>query len=361
MTSQTPEQSEQIDSAKVSQAWRAFMAYRGISLQAFDAQAHSFDQLPPEDQALIPQLPSRLSHAAEAIEHNADLLETIAQLTGITEPFVPQKFSEDHIQQTVEDFSGLVDSLLSIVRDWSTSGENDRSHAYDPIIQAVQQAALDAVSTDSLPDVSSFSVLVPGASLGRLPWELARLGCFVQGVEKCFLHLFICSFILNGKTSPKKPLHLYPFTHHTGIVNSVSDQITEMHFPDADPRELHQGEFSMVAGEFLDHYNEPQSWHCVATCFYIDNTHSIIAVIARIAKILKPGGIWINHGSLDFRYDDSLTEPSVEITKEELDLVIARSGLRVIKRDTFRCRPPYAVTGIVSEEYQTAFTIAVRV
>ena len=86
-----------------------------------------------------------------------------------------------------------------------------------------------------------------------------------------------------------------------------------------------------------------------------------LRLFSRISKILKPGGVWVNHGSLDFRYDDSKTESSIEITKEEMDLIIARSSMRVIKRDSFRCRAPYSVGGIISEEYRTTFTVAIRV
>lgn len=46
-------------------------------------------------------------------------------------------------------------------------------------------------------DVSKVSVLVPGAGLGRLAWEIARLGYICQGNEWSFFMLFSSNFVLN--------------------------------------------------------------------------------------------------------------------------------------------------------------------
>ena len=46
----------------------------------------------------------------------------------------------------------------------------------------------------------------------------------------------------------------------------------------------------------LLHFVISESWDCIATVFFIDTAHNIIAYIETIYKILKPGGIWINLG-----------------------------------------------------------------
>lgn len=434
------------------------MAYRGLSLQVFDTQALSYQHLPDIHQSLIPSIPIRLSHAAEAAEHNADLLERISALTGIQSNFVPEDTDAIDLELTVLDFPDVVDTLLAIVRDWSAFGATDRARLYDCVISAVQEAADDALSTISTtarltlaytsssdriptltptqqdedeiqkdlqklvinnnenqqqqnsylspnvqykPDsptlahqhiaseskaasgdslaieensgspvlpVAPFCVLVVGASLGRLSWELARMGYSVQGVEKSYLQLFTSNFILNGIATPENPLHLYPFVHHTAMVSTADEQLQEVQFPDVDPKQLdNQADFSMVAGDFIQLYKEESVWDCVVTCFSLENAQNVITYIRRIASILKPGGTWVNHGSLDFRYDDDSSSSdggagqNIEITKEELDFVIARSGLRVLRRESFHCKPPYFVNGMVHEEYETIFFVAVKV
>jgi len=37
-------------------------------------------------------------------------------------------------------------------------------------------------------------------------------------------------------------------------------------------------------------------WDCIATVFFIDTAHNIVAYIETIWKILKPNGYWINMG-----------------------------------------------------------------
>lgn len=350
-----------LDLARITRAWRAFRAYRRLSLQVFDSQALAFEHLPEDAKTLIPDVPIRLSHAAEAIEHNADVIERIAALAGITKPFQLDALDPDDLAQTVADFPDVVDGLIAITRDWSAVSEKDRSLSYDHILRAIEKAADEAVSAGTLESRDTFSVLVPGASLGRLAWEIANRGFVVQGVESSYLQLFMCNYIMNGSATPEAPLHLYPYAHHTGMAPSVNDQCKEVEFPDTNPRQLQNPNFSMVAGEFLELYNKEDAWDCVATCFFVENSHSIVSYVRRIATILKSGGVWINHGSLDFRFDDSETEPSVEVTAEELELVIQRAGMRIIRKEMLICKPPFAVSGMINEEYKSIFTVATRI
>lgn len=37
-------------------------------------------------------------------------------------------------------------------------------------------------------------------------------------------------------------------------------------------------------------------WDCVATCYFMDTAHNIIAYLENIYAILKPGGYWVNFG-----------------------------------------------------------------
>ena len=46
-------------------------------------------------------------------------------------------------------------------------------------------------------DPSSVTVLVPGAGLGRLAFEIARLGYSCQGNEWSLFMLFASNFVLN--------------------------------------------------------------------------------------------------------------------------------------------------------------------
>lgn len=354
-----PPPTPQLDHARLSRAHRALLSYRALSLQVFDTQASHYASLPPKNQAQVPGIPVRLSHAAEAIEHNADVLDRVAHLTGMKH-VDPATMNSHEMAQSVEDFPDVVDALLAIVRDWSDDGASERDIVYTKIVDSVVEAAMDAVSTGAVDQKKDFGVLVVGAGVGRLSWEIARDGFYVQGVESSYLLLFWANYVLNGEVGGQSGMHLYPWAHHTGMVEDVNEQCKEVTFPDCKVREVGSGNFTMVAGEFLDLYNEDGGWDCVVTCFYLESCHSIISVVRRVAKILREGGVWVNFGGLEFRYEDSEDEPSIEVTAEELDLIIGRAGMRVLKRESVACKPPFSVGGMIEETVDACFTVAVK-
>ena len=57
--------------------------------------------------------------------------------------------------------------------------------------------------------VSQISVLVPGAGLGRLAYEIARVGYTCQGNEFSLFMLFASNFILNKLVSCHKFIDQY--------------------------------------------------------------------------------------------------------------------------------------------------------
>lgn len=64
-------------------------------------------------------------------------------------------------------------------------------------------------------------------------------------------------------------------------------------------------EMSIVSGEFMAVYNTPGHygvWDSVLTCFFIDTANNIIDYIETIHKLLKPNGIWINLGPLEYHF-----------------------------------------------------------
>lgn len=56
---------------------------------------------------------------------------------------------------------------------------------------------LDIIALFHFRDPSKVNILVPGAGLGRLAWEIAMLGYACQGNEWSFFMLFSSNFILN--------------------------------------------------------------------------------------------------------------------------------------------------------------------
>lgn len=100
-------------------------------------------------------------------------------------------------------------------------------------------------------DVSEVKVLVPGAGLGRLAFELARRGYYCEGNEFSLFMLIASNFVLN-KCMVANQYTIYPWVHQ--YVNNArrQDQVKSITFPDVSPAQLAlKGTFNMVAGDFL--------------------------------------------------------------------------------------------------------------
>lgn len=119
------------------------------------------------------------------------------------------------VHPTMSDMEKVQSTLKQIVRDWSKDGEEERSACYNPIIEEIElnfPAAQRLLSYYySLLVETSFSliiisicrpseqvqILVPGAGLGRLAFEIAKRGYSCQGNEFSLFMLFASNFVLN--------------------------------------------------------------------------------------------------------------------------------------------------------------------
>lgn len=222
------------------------------------------------------------------------------------------------------DMDKLKSTIKQFVRDWSEAGQAERDSSYQPIIQEIQRL----FPADQY-DVSKVSVLVPGAGLGRLAWEIARLGYICQGNEWSFFMLFSSNFVLN-RCDKVNSLILYPWIHQFSNNKKSSDQTRPISFPDVNPQSLPlNSDFSMVAGDFLEVYTDSDTWDCVATCFFIDTAHNVIEYVETIWKILKPGGVWINLGPLLYHFENMANELSVELSYEDIRAAMVKLGFTI--------------------------------
>ncbi|KAK6331876.1 hypothetical protein TWF718_002416 [Orbilia javanica] len=234
---------------------------------------------------------------------------------------------------TPEDLDKARSTIKQFVRDWSDEGIVERNMTYGPILDAVER--LFGMVTPHC-DVR---ILVPGAGLGRLAFDLAREGYRTEGNEFSFHQLIASNFILNH-TGCAKEFKIYPFCHSFSHHRSHEYHLRHIRVPDVHPgTELNRylefttqdgafghrpgtpktyrykpsQYFSMSAGEFVSSYNTPEayeSFDCVATCFFIDTARNLLDYMATIRNILREGGAWINHGPLLWHFEGSdATEP----------------------------------------------------
>ncbi|KAJ1719798.1 hypothetical protein LPJ53_005492 [Coemansia erecta] len=214
-------------------------------------------------------------------------------------------------------------TLKQFVRDWAEEGREEREQTYGPLLAALEDefAHIEPESRGSV------RVLVPGAGLGRLAYEICCRGFSSQGNEFSYFMLFASNFVLN-KTSELNEHTIYPYVHQFSNVVRVEDQIRPVAIPDVLPRGLPFGdsaEFSMTAGDFIDIYSaddEKDQWDAIVTCFFMDTAKNVLAYLDTMWHAMKPGAVWINLGPLLWHFDNVAGESSIEFTRNEfIDLV----------------------------------------
>ncbi|KAI5062274.1 hypothetical protein GOP47_0022813 [Adiantum capillus-veneris] len=247
--------------------------------------------------------------------------------------------------------------IRNIVRDWTKEGAFERDQCYKPILEELNYYFPNR-SKERPP-----CCVVPGAGLARLACEISCLGFACQGNEFSYYMLICSSFILNNTQAPMEWV-IYPWIHSNCNMTSDENQLQPVYFPD-----LHPGSagitdgFSMCAGDFVEvysHRGQEGMWDAVVTCFFIDTAHNIVEYIEIIAKILKPGGVWINLGPLLYHFADAVSysgeeEMSLEISLEDVKKVALRYGLKMQKERTIETTYTANQKSMIQTRYTTAF------
>ena len=253
-------------------------------------------------------------------------------------------------------------TLVQVARDWSAAGARERAACYGPVLAALEQRWPDARARRGV------RVLNPGAGLGRLVFEAAARGFAAQGNEFSVFMLLVSDFVLN-RAAAREAYTLHPFVRQNTNVRAAADQLRAVRVPDVLPRDVAAAapggtlDMSMTAGDFLDVYAAPEhaaAWDALVTPFFVDTAHNVLAYLALFARIVRPGGVWVNCGPLLWHFADSPGELSLELTWDELRPLVAAHGFRIVEERTVDC--PYAANpkSLLSCTYHAIFFVAIR-
>jgi len=304
----------------------AFRSYKRHSIDAIHKREEYLKKLPVDHQNLLKKhgYQNTLDDLKEAVELNNNIiLDILKDVEGMFENVShPGKVDSDpRVRPTGVDMDKVQSTIKQIVRDWSSTGAKEREKCYTPLLNSI--LALYPSNRDQV------KVLVPGAGLGRLAFEIAREGFECQGSEFSLYMLFASNFILN-KCQAVDCYKIQPYIHQFCNNFSSKNQLKTVNFPDLDPNTLPEdSKFSMAAGDFLEVYSAPEyvsSQDCVVTCFFIDCAHNVLQVIQVIHKVLKSGGMWLNLGPLLYHFSDMKGEDSIEPDYQTLKEIIKDLG-----------------------------------
>lgn len=326
-----PEDQDKQEREHFQRIINAFKYYRVHFLGKLEKNEAFMTKMAPRQRELLADYSEHLSQLRVCTEHNYEVIKLILQ--DVDCMFENSRHDEQEYRElsrpSLSEMEKVSSVLRQVVRDWSTEGAAERRQCYQPIIDELQTRFPASADTP----LHTIQVLVPGAGLGRLAFEIAKLGYACQGNEFALFMLFASNFVLN-RCRGTHLYRLYPWcTTHTNHL-TPEDQAAAVTFPDTDPSQMSvDAPFSMAAGDFLEVYTEAEQWNCVATCFFIDCASNVVQFIEAIYNILKPGGLWINMGPLLYHYADMPGEESIEPTYQHLRKIIEGVGFSFEKEE----------------------------
>ncbi|KAL0564051.1 hypothetical protein V5O48_018006 [Marasmius crinis-equi] len=300
-------------------------------------------------------------HAHEhSHDHNHD--HSHSHSHGTPKKYKPNEGDMDKVRSTLKQF----------VRDWSEEGKDERETAYGPMKEALLAHFHDIPERER----RNFRVLVPGAGLGRLAYDVASLGFACQGNE--FSHyMLLASYLILNKTSHTNQHTLHPYIHTFSNAPTSSSLLRAVSIPDVVPTLPRGSDFSLVAGDFEEIYGggqetkrarsgsgqgegeeeedyEPQNgmW---------DAAKNIINYLRIIHRILAPGGVWVNMGPLLWHWENNTTnDPSIELDLEEVKELARKIGFDISNERTIDATYVTNSEGMLGYTYRAAFWTATK-
>ncbi|WPH03440.1 Hypothetical protein R9X50_00632000 [Acrodontium crateriforme] len=278
----------------------------------------SFYSLPSDQIDLLSEppfsLPRTFDAVDDAIDSNADLSEAILEVGLASFGQAGSEASKGFA--TPSDLDKARSTIRQFYRDWSAEGAGERQAVFEPIFSALK-THLPETTSQSLHE---YDILVPGAGLGRLVFDLCCAGYTVEGNEISYHQLLASNYILNC-THKAEQYTIYPWALNFSNHLTRTNQLQSYNIPDIHPgtalesatqqSEVHYSQrMSMTAGDFCVLYQKLEYDGCfaaVTTCFFIDTAPNIISYIQTIKHCLKPGGLWINAGPLLWHFESSPT------------------------------------------------------
>ncbi|KAK3370131.1 N2227-like protein-domain-containing protein [Podospora didyma] len=368
------------EAAVISRAFDSFAQYeRTAHWKATHARRQAFYSLPREQWQVLAGPPfnylQTLERVDEAIDSNGDLARAIIKAS--LPAFVPAKpegaeGADKEIEMPLkwvktakpQDIDKARCTIRQFFRDWSAGGEAERKLCYGPVMQALCNEKANKPTGQDSP---LLKVLVPGAGLGRLVFDLTANGFDAEGNEISYHQLLGSSYILN--MCEREGQHtIYPWIHSFSNHKTRENHLRGYQVPDVHPatrlaeaQKLGRvGTMSMVAADFLCLYSDKahkDTYDAVAAVFFLDTAPNILRYLETIFHCLKPGGILVNFGPLLWHFEDDapskhntddegnsgrlgtetngIADPgSYELTDEEVMELVGRVGFMVESRET---------------------------
>lgn len=323
---ETPDEREdRLEMEHLNRIYASFDYYQRWQFDRIKRKEGHYEMLPAAMKKLIPNFSEKFKRMRECVSENQKFLRLMtehplapAQVRAKGRSDTPSNFNMDKVRST----------LKQCVRDWGEEGEAEREGCYGPILDTLRKLY------PTMEDRQGKRVLNPGCGLGRLTWEVARMGFSAQGNEFSYFML-LCSNIIINQLS-KDAITIYPYIDQVTNQWSFEKQARGINIPHIDPNAAYNNndcDYSICAGDFVEIYKDPEDFDVIVSCFFLDTAKNVLEYLKVISHILKPGGYLVNLGPLLYHFEDSGSDPSIELCYEELKNVLPHFGLQMIMEE----------------------------
>jgi carnosine N-methyltransferase len=268
---------------------------------------------------IMGRVENRIDRLSKIFDHDQDILERQLFVPFDTTYVLPDgeptistnAFLSRAVDHSYDDPHQVV---AHIVRDWTAEGKQIRRQLYDWCLSKIKKTGL--------------RIMVPGAGMGRLAWELARnKHAWVEALESSVGMAAAAASILQRKQSGM--IHPYSSDQLSNEVNS-SHRYLRVQYPDVDDMEIYEGHLSYTVADFLllnSVVNNQSKFDVVVTCFFLDTATNVMEYIATIIKLLKPKeGMWVNVGPLQWHQ-----KSQIRLSADELYNLIEEVGFKIME------------------------------
>ncbi|QPC76725.1 hypothetical protein HYE68_007477 [Fusarium pseudograminearum] len=268
------------------------------------------------------QYSKKFTRIDNLLKKNQELCNRIVQQAmhfyGIDHDELNKHIQSLEVSGKLADKISVSQALKHYVRDWTGTGDAERKGTFSCLTKTLQSLFPERRGEKPV------KVLIPGAGLGRLGHDIARLGGFDVTINEWSMYMNVAYRFLEANRSQKSH-SLHPFidgwSHHA----TESNMVRPLSFPDVT---LNSTSVVLVEGDFTTVFPTPGEYDSVVTYFFIDTARNLMSYLDTIKKVLKPGGHWINLGPLLYG-----TGPFVQLSLEEILVVCEALGFEFLETD----------------------------
>jgi SAM-dependent methyltransferase len=294
------------------------------------------------DNNMLSTTTARLDHLRQYLQHYqdelADLLGPLGVGQGPSEPTARQTHLA--LRTRLPRHHHLLSYMANVHRDWSWGDEENR---------LTLDVLLDSLATSAVAQLSS--ILVLGAGSGRLAYDLHQhlQPDVTYAVDSNPLLCLIGSRVTKGAALT---LTEFPLAPINPIDCAVPRKLTAPSAiaPAANAPSANEG-LTFICADAMRAPFIPNSFDLVVTPWLIDVIDAPAKECSmQIARMLSPGGHWLNHGSIAF--DGGVRS---RLTVPEVHEVATNTGFEM--RDTRDARLPYLHSPASRQQrYETTHT-----